>query len=127
MQNFLLEKLDVKCTVGNVRKSGAVIIVKLEYEDKREVIRNKYKLKGGNVFIENDLTYEERKVQEEMYKWAKEKRSKGEDVKVGYARVRIKGIWKPWAEIEKNMGKKVVKKGLQDDCNTDGKDEQSFV
>lgn len=125
VQNFLLEKLGVKCVVSNVRKSGAVIIVKLEYEDKREVMKNKYKLKGGNVFIENDLTWEERKVQEEMRKWANEKRSKGEDIKVGYARVRIKGIWKAWTEIEKDMRKEEVEKERQDE--NEGREGQSFV
>jgi len=31
-------------------------------------MRNKYKLKGEKIYIENDLTYEKRKVQEKMSK-----------------------------------------------------------
>jgi len=34
-------------------------------------MRNKHKLKGGRVFIENDLSWEERKTQGEINKWAK--------------------------------------------------------
>lgn len=52
---------------------------------------NKRKLKGKSIFIENNLTWEERKVQEKMGKWAKEKREKGKTVKMGFARVMIDG------------------------------------
>jgi len=44
-------------------------------------MRNKFKLKGGRIFIENDLSFEERKVQEKMNKWAKGKRgNEGEEI-----------------------------------------------
>ncbi|XP_024888803.1 uncharacterized protein LOC112465472 [Temnothorax curvispinosus] len=102
-QNFLRDKLGVRCKVINVRKSGTVTVVKLEEEDKKEVMRNKYKLKGGNIFIENDLTWEERKVQEEIYRWVKVQKSNGVDVKAGYARVRINGVWKSWEEVSRNL------------------------
>jgi len=32
---------------------------------------NKHKLRGGRVFIENDLSWEKRKTQAEINKWAK--------------------------------------------------------
>lgn len=39
-----------------------MVIVGLENgEDKKEIMRRKSKLKGGNIFIDNDLTWEERK------------------------------------------------------------------
>lgn len=51
-----------KCGIVNVRVSGSVIIVKIDKEkDKKMVMRNKNKLKGGKTFIENVLTWEERK------------------------------------------------------------------
>lgn len=43
------------------RRSGNVVVAKIEGEDKkREVMKNKNRLKKGKVFIENDLTWEEK-------------------------------------------------------------------
>lgn len=33
---------------------------------KLEIMRNKNKLRGGKIYIENDLSWEERKVQKQM-------------------------------------------------------------
>lgn len=55
------------------------------------MLRNKSKLKEGIVYIEHDLTWEERKVQEEIGRWVGTERDRGKMVKAGYARVRIDG------------------------------------
>jgi len=53
--------------VREVRRSGPVIVTRIEGEErKKEIMKNKYKLKGERIFIKNDLIYEERKVQEKM-------------------------------------------------------------
>lgn len=79
-----------------------MIIVRLEnVESKREIMRNKFKLKGEKIFIENDLSWEERKIQERINRWVRRQREKGLDVKVGLGRVRVKGIWRAWTEIER--------------------------
>jgi len=47
----------VECKPVSCRESGAVVVVKLETDEiKKEIMRNKYKLKGGKIFIENDLS-----------------------------------------------------------------------
>lgn len=66
---------------------------------------NKSKLKGEQYYIENDLTWEERKLQERIGKWAKEQREKGEVIKIGRGKVRIKEKWIFWDEIEKDLEK----------------------
>lgn len=38
-------------------------------------MKNKNKLKGKKVYVENDLAFEERKRQEMISKWVKEKKS----------------------------------------------------
>jgi len=54
---LIREKIGVECKVISCRESGAVVVVKLESEEiKKEIMRNKHKLKGGRVFIENDLS-----------------------------------------------------------------------
>lgn len=51
--------------------------VKLESEkDKKEVMRNKFKLKGEKIFIKNDLSWEERKIQDKINRWAKTERKR---------------------------------------------------
>jgi len=66
-------------------------------------MRNKNKPKRDQVFIENDLTWEKRKTQERINIWVKERRNKGEDVKVDFEKVRVKEIWRYWENIEKNF------------------------
>jgi len=49
-------KLEVECEVGKVRKSGPVIVAKIIGEErKREIMKRKHKLKGDQIYIENDL------------------------------------------------------------------------
>jgi len=85
-----------------VRRSGPVIVARIQREKgKKEIMKNKYKQKGERIFIENDLTYEERKVQEKMGRWAKEKRVGGVEVKIGRGRVKIGNRWITWEEIER--------------------------
>jgi len=70
-----------------------VEVVRLESEEeKKEVMRNKYRLKGENIFIKNDLSWEERNVQVKINRWVKKQKMKGLEVKVGVGRVRVKGV-----------------------------------
>lgn len=95
VESFIKEKLRVQCKVTECRNSGPVIVAKIENEEKKkEVMRNKNKLKGDSIFIENDLSWEERRLQERINRWAREKRMKGVEVKIGLGRVRIAGIWR---------------------------------
>lgn len=65
---------------------------------------NKNKLGKKKIFIENDLTWEKRRVQKKIRKWVKEKKEKGLNVKARYARIKINEIWKKWVEIERDEG-----------------------
>lgn len=65
---------------------------------KRKLCRTK-KLRGENIFIKNDLSQEERKEQDKINRWAKEQRGEGIEIKIGFGRVKVKGIRKNWTEI----------------------------
>lgn len=107
IKKWLKEKLEVECRIAECRNSGPVLVAKLGNEEmKKEVMRNKNRLKGGKIFIENDRNWEERKRQEKMNRWAREKRTAGGDVKVGFGRVRVAGVWKAWEEIEREEREK---------------------
>ena len=64
-------------------------------------MKNKNKLVGTKLFIENDLSHEDRKKQEQIYKWVKAKREKENEVKVGIGSMvySINGVWKRWEKI----------------------------
>jgi len=59
----------------------------LREKKKKETMKNKYKFKGDRMYIENDLSFEERKIKGKMNRRAKEERSKGK-MKVGRSRVK---------------------------------------
>lgn len=44
-------------------------------------------MKEETIFIENDLNWEERRIQKKIYNWVKAQRGKGIDLKIG-----LKGI-----------------------------------
>jgi len=68
-----------------------VLVIKLEnVEMKREIMRNKYK--GDRIFIENDVSWEERRIQERIVRWARDQKEKGVKIKIG--RVRIENVWR---------------------------------
>lgn len=70
-----------------------MIIVRLENKEvKKEMMRNKFKLKGEKIFIENNLSWEKRKIQEKINRSIKKQKEKSLEVKVGLARVRVKGV-----------------------------------
>ncbi|RLU26458.1 hypothetical protein DMN91_000253 [Ooceraea biroi] len=102
IQTLLRDKLKVDSKVWQVRRSGRVLIARLEM--KRKVMKSKSKLGTERVFIENDLTWEERRVQEEITRWAKDQRGKGMEIKVATGKVRVgEGVWKWWSEVKREQ------------------------
>lgn len=64
VKEWLNKKLEVESNIVWCKKSGKVLVVKLEHEIQKKVImRNKNKLKEEKIFIEDDLCWEDRKVQ----------------------------------------------------------------
>ncbi|KAK4876400.1 hypothetical protein RN001_012822 [Aquatica leii] len=84
------------------KQEPKMVIAKLKnFEQKMEVIKNKYKLGGKNIYIDSDLTYEEQKTQSIIRKIAKEEKNKGNSIKVSYKKLEINGEKYIWNE-EKN-------------------------
>ena len=63
------------------------------------ILQNKNKLKGKEIYIENDLTKQEREIQAAIRQKAKEERNKGNEVKIGYLKLRINGKWEHWNDF----------------------------
>jgi len=131
VEKLIREKVGVDINVLGCRESGTVLVIKLESEEeKKEVMRNKHRLKGEKIYIENDLSWEERSIQVKINKWAKEQKEKGLEVKIGIGRVRVKGVWRTWAEIEKEgvggEGEENMRKGEGGEERGRRQDEQNF-
>ena len=95
VEELLRDKLKI---VAKVKKGYSVkgkddkriIIAEMDsWENKKEVMKMKGLLKDTNIFIENDQTYEERKIQAELRKIMKEEKEKGRKVKMGYQKIII--------------------------------------
>lgn len=81
--------------VAKPRNGEPFMIIKLEkWEDKREMMRNKGKLKGTGVYIDDDLTEEESRIQKKLRDVAREERQRGKQVRVLYKKLIIDGeVW----------------------------------
>lgn len=90
--------------IGGADKWGrGMVLVEMEgLEKKRELMRAKRRLKGERVWIEDDLTKEERRVRWLVEREAEAERAKGKRVQVGYMRLWVDGKLRRWDEIREN-------------------------
>ncbi|KAH0560978.1 nucleoporin GLE1-like [Cotesia glomerata] len=106
------EKLDYKVDWGIVGRTepGMVTLIFKNMEEKKNLILKKWKLKGTDIFIDDELTERER----EVGKWLKELErreiAKGKMAKAGYMKLCINYTWMYWDE----------KKGLTDNPTRSG-------
>lgn len=129
MNKFIKENLDVKVAAKNVYKlkikeNKEIVVAELDsWDQKREVMSKKKNLKTG-IWIEDGLTKEEREIQKQLREKAKEERTKGKKVKVGYMKIFIEDCVYIWNEKDRRLeeksrrnweeeGKETVKEGLK--------------
>lgn len=87
-----------KATLITTSKSGRdIIAVKMNsFDEKLNIMRNKGKLRGSDIFIDSDLTKREAEVQKKIRDKVQEEKNKGNNAKVGYKKIWINGVWRPW-------------------------------
>lgn len=73
------------------------------WEDKVEIMNKKKNLIGTNIYIENDLTTEERRIQTEIRAVGREERGKGKTVKIGYQKLKINSEEYVWSRKDEGM------------------------
>lgn len=108
VSNWIEANIGVKVKIAGEWKLGdrerEVIGAEVEnWQQKREIMKNKHKLAGKRIFIEDDLTKSELHIQRTLLQLAKEEREKGRAAKVAYKRIQINGIWKTWNELEEEV------------------------
>lgn len=98
MKSNLELNIDIKeVVILETKREQKMIVVKMEnMEDKKKVMKAKNKLKGKNIYIEDDMTKEERMVQYELRKSARNIRKTGKEVKIGFQKLIIDGERQYW-------------------------------
>ncbi|CAG5096686.1 Protein of unknown function [Cotesia congregata] len=88
--------------IGGVDKEGkGMILVEMEgFEKKREVMLAKNKLKREIISLEDDLTFEERRIRRIIIEEAIKERATGNSVKVDYMKMWVNGKLRIWDEAE---------------------------
>jgi len=69
-------------------------------------MRRKKKLGSREIYIDNDLTQEERKVQRKLREIARGERADGKRARVGYRRIEMEGQMYIWNKEENRIVKK---------------------
>lgn len=101
VKEFMKDRLGLDVNIVSAWKGGSVIVVKLEsLDDKRKIMQNKSKLLGTRIYIENDLSYEDRKKQEEINRWVKTRKAEGKLIKIGLGKINYEKRWIKWEDKE---------------------------
>ncbi|KYN38116.1 hypothetical protein ALC56_07516 [Trachymyrmex septentrionalis] len=90
----------------NDRTNESVLLVKLNsLDDKKEIMIRRNKLTGTKIYVDDDLTKDERERQKEIRFWAKREKERGRRVKVGFGKAWMNGKEYVWSEERKKGGK----------------------
>lgn len=80
------------------------MLVKMEnFEDKMELLINKRKLKGKQIYIDNDLSPQERNIQRKLRLEAVKLREEGKSVKIRHMHIMVDGKRMTYNERDKNL------------------------
>lgn len=94
LKKFLTEKVGVNVKINNaIKLQEKICLIELgSIEDKINVMKNKYKLRNNQtdrIYINNDMTKNERDIQGIIRQIAKEERGKGKRVKILYQKLMV--------------------------------------
>lgn len=106
---FIEKELGVKVKVNDARKLGdKTCLVELDNKyEKSKVMQNKMKLnqQKEKIYVNDDLTKDEREIQAKIRIMAREQKSKGKITKIGYQRLIVNNeLWK-WNKEKRQLEK----------------------
>lgn len=87
-----------KIDIGKKDKDSLVVIKVGSEEEKSRIMQNKWKLKGSEIWLNDDLTWEERRVRWKVTQVARKEQGEGRKVRIGQGRIWIEGEWWMWDE-----------------------------
>lgn len=96
---------DTEYIMTNAQGMDLVRVGIKTFEQKLSIMKNKYRLarNSDKIYIEDDFTKEERRIQSILRKKGKEEREKGNKVKIGYKKINVNSKWIKWEDLEKNL------------------------
>lgn len=95
---------EIKEIKAGKEEKGRMVIVKVKSEEsRRKILENKGKLRGKEVWIEEDQTFKERKMKWKLRRIAGEEERRGERVRIGYGKLWIGGKAWLWDEKEEEL------------------------
>lgn len=90
-------------TIRKGEKNAGIAVKCKSWEDKKEIMKKKSAFKGKKIFIENDMTPEERDIQRKIREKAVEEQKTGKEVKVAYQKLIIDGVLYKWNERDNKL------------------------
>ncbi|CAD6207996.1 GSCOCG00010273001-RA-CDS, partial [Cotesia congregata] len=103
--------------IGGLNKEGkGLVLVEMEGMDKKkDVMIAKSKLKREDFRVEDDITFEERRIRRIILQEAAKERAYSNSVKVGYMKMWVNGNMRLWDEVKGSwkiqQGNELVKRG----------------
>jgi hypothetical protein len=96
VEEWLEREIGVKVNVKEAFKinKDKMMLAKIESWEQKNIMLSKSKLKekkGERMYIDDDLTKEERETQKKLRELAREERDRGKRVKIGYRKIQING------------------------------------
>lgn len=97
IRKVIERKLGISVERSRSREEREGLVVELgSVKNKIEVIKRKGGLRGTGWWVEDDLSEREKRVQKWLRTIKEEETRNGLDVKVGYMKIRVDGIWYVW-------------------------------
>ncbi|KAJ3652628.1 hypothetical protein Zmor_018577 [Zophobas morio] len=126
VEEFLKKEIEVEVKVLEIiivgKEESKKILVKTLWEEKQEVMKNKNKLTRKRIYIDNDWTVQEQKIQKGIREIAKEERKKGYKTRVGYKKLEV-GDKMYTSNEKRKIGRNIsqFKSALTEERNTKGR------
>jgi hypothetical protein len=103
VEKFINEKLNTQITTTiteayEIRK-GIILAKILNWQQKQAIMEGKKNLKGTSIYVENDMTKQEREIQRILRGMAKVEREKGNEAIIKYQKMVINGKVFSWEEL----------------------------
>lgn len=111
-QNFFsMENVISLCRISNADKNSLLATV-IDWNVKLNIMKLKStKLQGINVYIENDLTPQERNIEYKLRMASKKVKALGKKVRLSYQKIQIDGAWLPWDKTLNDISKTQISAG----------------
>lgn len=102
IEQFIQNNLGVQVELTQVEqlKSDMVLIKTRDMHSKIEILKNKGKLRSTHraVFIQQDMTYNERVIQGKLFRRVREERERGNEARIYYRKIIVNGRVFKWDE-----------------------------